>query len=182
MSADPIKALHITRNILQHLTNAKLTPATHPLLAIYRLHQSLLIPSLSSAENPSQSALDEVINIAAKSVAGLSHILRPGHPVRGVALAELGKLLAVDEPEPNSTAATSASTFPPSGPDRLKLAVSTLRQATDELRIGFGAVSDGGETGKEVREILANAEKEVSVWDVRIRGALEDAVMSSRKS
>ncbi|KLO09410.1 SET domain-containing protein [Schizopora paradoxa] len=182
-ASDPTKALHITRNILKTLVNANLTPATHPLLAIYRLHLSLLLPSLGSSGGPTEAALDEAIDIAAKSVAGLCHLLRPGHPVRGIALAELGKLLAVDEPETTTAAVpASSSTFPPNGPDRLKLAVTTLRQAMDELRIGFGAANDGGEVGREVREILANAEKEMSVWDVRIRETLEDTIKSSKKT
>ncbi len=94
--------------------------------------------------------------MAAKSVAGLARLLRPGHPVRGIALAELGKLLVVDEPDPKHVPSES---FPPSGPDRLKLAVTTLRQAMDELRVGFGTASDGGETGSEIGRCLRTRRK-----------------------
>jgi len=55
-------------------------------------------PKNSSKE--AQEALDEAIRAATRVFTGLSQILPEGHPARGVALAELGKLLCVDEPMP----------------------------------------------------------------------------------
>jgi len=101
--------------------------------------------------------LDEAIRSATRSNTGLGQILTEGHPIRGIALAELGKLLSVDEPHlthlvsPQSGITTSAPlssnsssnmllppSYPPSGPQRLKLAYETLKKARSELMIGFG--------------------------------------------
>jgi hypothetical protein len=69
-----------------------------------------------------------------------------------VALAEFGKLLCVDEPlpkdaEPEGSPRSLAhsrselsTSYPPSGPDRLKLAYSTLVRALSELTVGSVAV------------------------------------------
>ncbi|TFK25868.1 SET domain-containing protein [Coprinopsis marcescibilis] len=47
-----------------------------------------------------QDLLDDAIRFATRVTTGLGQVLSYGHPVRGVALAELGKLLSVDEPVP----------------------------------------------------------------------------------
>ena len=108
---------------------------------------------------------------------GLSAVLPPGHPARALALAELGKLLAVDEPAPRpmtATAGASASAFPPSGPARLRLACETLIRARDELLISFGERNDGGEVGREVREMVVRVERELAAWGQGIRNVVED--------
>ncbi|KAJ7041558.1 hypothetical protein C8F04DRAFT_1031308 [Mycena alexandri] len=123
---DPDYALRLTTNLLPILSSAGLTPGAHPLLGLARLHSALLIAGLASQPGSSQSAtpagpstpapppptaadaqasLDAAIRAAAQVVAGLDMVLRYGHPVRGIARAELGRLLAVDEPAPNVPAA-----------------------------------------------------------------------------
>ncbi|KAG6379628.1 hypothetical protein JVT61DRAFT_10144 [Boletus reticuloceps] len=181
-SSDADKAKHLTTNIIPILVSAGLPPSSHPLLALLKLHQSLLLASFS--DQISQNLLDESIRAAAKHVAGLSAILDPGHPVRGVALAELGKLLAVDEPSPSpSSSSRQTASFPPSGPTRLKLAYETLLKGREELLIGFGRENEGGEVGREVRENIVALEKELGVWTTGIRNALEDgAVRRSGKT
>lgn len=173
-SADPAKAIQLTTNLIPILASAGLTPSSHPLLALTRLHQSLLILSLEI--NMTQDLLDETIQTASKAVKGLSDILHVGHPVRGLALAELGKMLAVDEPAPrtDTNPAANAPHFPPSGPPRLKMAYDTLLQARNELLIGFGKSNEGGEVGLEIRNSIASLEKEIGVWSHRIRNVIED--------
>ncbi|KAL6299437.1 hypothetical protein BKA93DRAFT_742312 [Sparassis latifolia] len=167
---DPRRAERLTANMIPILSSAGLTPSCHPLLAIYRLRLELLIASLSSSIT--QEVLDETIRTAAKYSAGLTSVLSPGHPVRGVALAELGKLLAVDEP---SSPATGGETkFPPSGAARLRLAYETLVRARDELVVGFGSQTGGGLVGQEVRETLIRLEKELGVWTQGIRNVIVD--------
>lgn len=123
---DPQKAIQLTTNLIPILISVGLVPAAYPLLALSRLHTSLLITHLPSpqadveeivspaiqanelAQSTSghlspkdvQEALDETIRAATRSCAGLSDILSEGHPVRAVARAELAKLLLVDEPLP----------------------------------------------------------------------------------
>lgn len=167
---DPNRAKHLTTHMIPILASAGLLPSCHPLLALLKLHQSLLLSSFS--EHISQDLLDESIRTAAKHAAGLSAVLDQGHPVRGVALAELGKLLAVDEPSPSSPPQTTS--FPPSGPARLKIAYETLLKARDELVVGFGRENEGGEVGREVRESVVALEKELGVWTTGVRNALED--------
>ncbi|TFK90316.1 SET domain-containing protein [Polyporus arcularius HHB13444] len=168
---DPAKAKQLTSNIIPILTSAGVTPSSHPLLAMTRLHQELLIADLPTAL--SQETLDETVRTAAKYSAGLQSLLPKGHPVRAVALGELGKLLAVDEPSPPS-GSDAAGRFPPSGPARLKLAYESLVKAHEELLIGFGKAGGGGQLGREVREAIVRLEKELGVWTSGIRNALED--------
>lgn len=177
---DMAKAKQLTTNMVPILTSAGLAPSCHPLLAMTRLHQELLVASLGSTFT--QEALDETIRAAAKYSTGLGSILTYGHPVRAVALAELGKLLAVDEPSPPEENAASAAQFPPHGAARLKLAYQTLVQARSELTIGFGKANVGGQLGSEIREILVRLEKELGVWTEGIRNALEDAQLSKAKA
>lgn len=172
MSVEPEKAKRITTNMISILTAAHLTPSCHPLLAITRLHQELLIASLPMSLT--QELLNDTIRTAGKYSAGLSAILPPGHPVRGVALAELGKLLAVDEPSPFADPTGNNEKFPPSGPVRLQLAYETLVHARDELVIGFGERNGGGQIGQEVREVIVRLENEMGVWAHGIKNVLED--------
>ncbi|KIJ63125.1 hypothetical protein HYDPIDRAFT_182437 [Hydnomerulius pinastri MD-312] len=174
--SDYNKAKQLTINVIPILVSAGLTPSCHPFLALLKLHQSLLVSSFSA--RLSQDILDEAIRASAKHSAGLSAILDEGHPVRAVALAELGKLLAVDEPAPSSSSQPSLpqtnNAFPPSGPARVKIAYETLLQARKELVIGFGRDNDGGEVGRSIRDIIVSLEKELGVWTTGIRNALED--------
>lgn len=99
--------------------------------------------------------------MAARCVTGLSDTLPYGHPVRGIALAELGKLLCVDV-DPNYESPASASPYTqvssfenvngdlPRGLDRLQVAAQVLYRAKEELLIGFGRTSGGGEVGSAV--------------------------------
>ncbi|TFY67160.1 hypothetical protein EVG20_g4044 [Dentipellis fragilis] len=119
--------------------------------------------------------LDNVIRASSASLTGISAILCPGHPIRALALAELGKLLAVDEPAPAPPSATMANaTFPPSGAPRLQLARDTLVRAHEELRIAFGEKNEGGEVGREVREMLVRIENELSAWKQGVRNVVAD--------
>jgi len=117
-----------------------------------------------------QQKLDDAIRATLRACTGLSSVLAPGHPLRGLALAELGKLLSVDERVPkylegsNENGGNQKGVYPPSGPARLRLARDTLIQARSELMVGFGATNEGGEVGKEVREWLMRVEKELQVW------------------
>ena len=157
------------------LSSATALPSSHPLLALTRLHQSLLLAAFPS--DLTQDALDGLIRASSASVTGLSAVLPPGHPARALALAELGKLLAADEPAPRPTMATAtgaASAFPPSGPARLRLACETLIRARDELLISFGERNDGGEVGREVREMVVRVERELAAWGQGIRNVIED--------
>lgn len=156
--------------MLPILTSVGLTPSCHPLLALTRLHEELLIASFTP--DLGQDLLDRTIQAAASYSTGVTNILSYGHPVRGAALAELGKLLAVDEVTPKPPSATSR--YPPSGPNRLRLAYKTLTKAHEELTIGFGRVNQGGFMGNEVREVLVRLEKELGVWTQGIRDALQD--------
>ncbi|KZT08862.1 uncharacterized protein LAESUDRAFT_757043 [Laetiporus sulphureus 93-53] len=72
---NPVKAKRITTNTLLILISACLTPSCHTLLALTRLHKELLI----------------AITVT------LTAVLPHGHPVRGVMLAELGKVPVIDE-------------------------------------------------------------------------------------
>jgi SET and MYND domain-containing protein len=114
----------------------------------------------------------------------MSAILDEGHPVRCIALVELGKLLAVDEPASSASSTTSASSspfpFPPTGPQRLTLALETLKSALKELMVGFGQSNQGGDVGLGVREQLVKLEKEMSVWRDGIRNARQDAMSALR--
>jgi hypothetical protein len=127
-----------------------------------------------------QELLDETIRNAVKHYMGLSAILCDGHPVRAVALAELGKLLAVDEPHPVTSPSTNIA-FLPSGPPRLKAAYETLVRARHELMIGFGRNNEGGELGRNIRETVVSLEKELGVWTQGIHNTLQDLLNFSRK-
>lgn len=167
---DPAKSLHLTSNMIPILNSAGLTPSCHPLLALNRLHQELLIELFTP--QLSQDLLDSAIQAAARYCTGLSNVLDHGHPVRVVAFVELGKLLAVDEIA--SSEPTSVGRYPPSGPQRLRLAYETLVKALEEMHVGFGKSNEGGRMGKDIREILVRLEKELGVWTEGIRLAIKD--------
>jgi hypothetical protein len=172
LKTDPVEAKRLTSHMVPILTAAGLTPSSHPLLAMIRLHQALLISSFS--EGVTHDELDEIIRTAAKSVAGLSNVLCFGHPVRGVALAELSKILAVDEPPPPSDASNAhQALFPPSGPARVKLAHETMVMARNELLVGFGITNNGGQVGSEVREVLVSLETELGIWNQGVRNVVK---------
>src|ERR1700722_7985598 len=167
--ADRARATRLIAEAVPALFSAGLMPSSYPLLGLMPLRHSILISSL--AENVTQKLLDEAIQALTMSLAGLSEVLCCGHPVRGVALAELGKLLAVDEPSP----VIGPQIGPvPSGPSRLKMGYETLLKARKELLIGFGVANEGGQVGWEVREMLASLEKELGVWNQGTRNVLED--------
>jgi SET and MYND domain-containing protein len=166
------KALQLTTNVIPILTSVKALPSSHPLLALTRLHQSLLLAAFPP--NLTQDALDGLIRASSASGTGLSAVLPLGHPARALALAELGKLLAVDEPAPRAAAAPGASAFPPSGAARLRIACETLIRARDELLISFGERNGGGEVGREVREMVVRVERELAAWGQGIRNVIED--------
>lgn len=170
------------------LFSASALPTTsHPYLALSRLHLSLLIASLGS--NPEN--LDEAIRTSARCVGAMMELLVEGHPARGVGLAELGKLLVVDEPatpenkalsdspssgKPSGSGQSgdgSAAIFPPKGEARLRLAHETLLRAMKELELGFGA--GGGEVGAEVQKVAREVDKEVNIWTRGIRNARAQA-------
>ncbi|ESK87070.1 n-lysine methyltransferase smyd2-like [Moniliophthora roreri MCA 2997] len=194
---EPEKAKRLTSNLIPLLTPAGLAHSSHPLLAMMRLHQALLIDELptlmQSIQSPSgasaeetlvspeaktnaqevQAHLDDAIRIATKVVTGLTALLNPAHPVLGVALAELGRLLAVDEVVvPEGDGSKNPTAYPPSGPSRLKLAYDTLLRARAVLRVGFGTRNDGGNVGKAVREDIVRLEKEIEVWKTGVRNVL----------
>lgn len=163
---DPEHAFRLTTNMLQLIG---MPYSSHPLLGLLRLHSSLLISSL--AASPSNKTLDEAIEANFRVQRGMQDVFVEGHPVRGVALAELGKLLAMDPPEA-PTSSQESGQIPLHGPQRLKLAMSTLVQARKELRIGFG---DGAEIVRMVEEMLTSLEKEMQVWQTGLRNVRETA-------
>jgi hypothetical protein len=136
-----------------------------------------------------QDHLDSTIRTARNSVEGLKIILPYGHPVLAVAITELGKLLAVDEPEPRDYRAPGANTsaspsqpapYPPSGPQRLQLAFNTLLEAKQSTLIGFGIGNEGGEVGKDVRESLVRLEREIGTWKEGVEMAVQEHSMLKR--
>lgn len=194
----------------------RVLPSSHPLLALSRLHTTLLITNYRSPfdsgsiglDSPqvqifsgirtslaeAQERLDEAIRSAMRTCNALNQVLTYGHPIRGLATAELGKLLSVDEPSPehlveNALSPTSSSALPatslppyhkkvtascpPSGPQRLRLAYETLVCARGELMIGFGGgKNEGGKVGNEVRKLLIDVERELAVWKDGIQNTI----------
>ncbi|KAK1236420.1 hypothetical protein PQX77_000330 [Marasmius sp. AFHP31] len=204
-ATEPARAKKLTSNLIPLLTSAGLSHSTYPLLALTRLNQALLIDELSGVvpttiTNPRveedeevlvspdaqlsakerQEHLDECIRNGSRVVTGLSALLVTGHPVIGIALAELGKLLAVDEvhaadhSETGGSNATNSNLFPPSGPARVKQAYEMLMRARASLQIGFGTRNEGGKVGRQVRESLVRLEKEIEVWTSGVKNVLAD--------
>jgi len=154
--ADPIHARTLTLNLI-NLLKPRMALASHPLLALLRLHQSLLIDALVADPN----SLDAAIRMNAEVVAALTDLLPYGHPIRAVSIAELGRLLCVDEPATNN--GEQMDDFPPRGIHRLKLAKDTLERAVAELSIGFG--ESGGEVSRRVQEDLGNIRNEIELFN-----------------
>ncbi|QRV81957.1 SET and MYND domain protein [Ceratobasidium sp. AG-Ba] len=173
---DPERAFKLTSNLIPLLSKFFHVGA-HPLLSLSRLHLALLISQLQ--ENP--QILDETIRAAARVAAGVSAIYPPGHPTRGVAYAELGKLLAADEyvpPGEKPVEATASELDPkanvvwvagddghvPRGVERLRMAHHSLLTARKELLIGFGTINEGGVVGRMVSDLAKQLEREVTIW------------------
>jgi len=221
---DPPKAIQLTTRLISILMSIRVLPSSHPLLALSRLQTTLLITNyrspfdsgtieldspqiqMSSGTKTSlaeaQGRLDEAIRSAMRTCNALNQVLTYGHPIRGLAAAELGKLLSVDEPSPghlvesalsptssssSSSSSSSAlpttslppyhkkatSSCPPSGPQRLRLAYETLVCARGELMVGFGGgKNEGGKVGNEVRKLLIDVERELAVWKDGIRNTI----------
>lgn len=202
-TTDPMKALKYTTSCLALLQPYPLHLSSHPLLALTRLHLSLSLSSLASSmkeaaasledQRTRDSLVDDASRTAARCVAGVSGVpgMTEGHPVRGIALAELGKLLCVDvdpSPSPSPPSRSSARLLDnnesdqddtnadadaalPRGVERLQLAAQVLKRARDELAIGFGKEGGGGDVGRLVDTMLRDLEREVSVWDKATRSA-----------
>ncbi len=81
--------------------------------------------------------------------------------MRGIVLAELGKLLNLERDDDASPSAPdSAAAFLPRGVSgRLHLARETLVKALSELRAGFGM--DGGMVGREVMVLVDGLTREM---------------------
>ncbi|KAK2465023.1 hypothetical protein APHAL10511_003099 [Amanita phalloides] len=117
-----------------------------------------------------QQKLDDAIRAALRTSTGVASVLVPGHPLRGLALAELGKLLCVDEPVPLYLGTNKQrGVYPPSGPGRLRLGKECLIHSRSELMVGFGGANEGGELGRQVREWLVGVEKELEAWTVGLQ-------------
>jgi hypothetical protein len=177
--ADHSYALKLTSNLIPLLTSAGLSNASHPLLALLRLQHLLLSISLSRLSTQSgsneelQKVLDDAIRTAVKVSSGLCEVLPEGHPIRGLHLAETGKLLAVDE-FASVPGSNSQGSFPPTGAARLNLAFRNLVEARKELLIGFGQENGGGEVGEEVRKLVISVETEIGIWKDGVRTAWEE--------
>lgn len=150
---------------------------SRPLSDVAQIYLGLLIDKLES----DPSLLDETIRAGARVVASVSATLPPGHPVRGVAMAKLGKLMAMEEyiPDGKEPSEPTPSQLDPNanlvwqagdddevigGFDRLRMAHNTLEQARKELRVGFGGVNDGGVVGKEVIMLEKRIKLELDAW------------------
>jgi hypothetical protein len=166
---DPSQAFRLATNLVT-LLSPHFPPSSHPLLSLMRLRQSLLISEMES----DNGMVDEAIRVSAQIVAALVELLPTGHPVRGVAIAELGKLLCVDEPPLKPEA---NETFPPRGYQRLVLARDTLLRAKNELDIGFGM--GGGMLGDGVRNLLENTDRELAVYRKGVKGAQASLTQAS---
>lgn len=117
------------------------------------------------------SAVDEACRIGARCVTGVSGTLQHGHPIRGIALAELGKLLCVDVD--SSTLQNQSSELGdnndsevqlPRGAARLRLAAQVLIRAREELIVGFGRAYGGGQVGNAVDIMIHDLERESHMW------------------
>ncbi|KAF8331774.1 uncharacterized protein EI90DRAFT_2919583 [Cantharellus anzutake] len=168
--SDPPKAIRYTASSQAALAPYPLHKSSHPLLELSRLHVALLIHELASLPEPKSlkeqasrdTKVDETCRAAACVVSGVcdDRVFALGHPVRGVALAELGKLLCVDV-SPDMPPSSSWSRIP-RGIDRIHLAVQVLTRARKELEIGCG--KEGGDVGNAIWKMLVDLGREVGAW------------------
>ena len=195
-----IGAIAILKRVIPLLTHANFAPSSHPLLALQRLYQAHLVSTLNlpssdmqytavaghsftQEQKDAQARLDGAIRASYAVVLGLKDVLRTGHPVRALAVAELGKLLAADEPAPTFGGESDSSLnngLVVSGAGRLRLALETLRQAHAELLIAFGISTGGGEVGKDIREMVVMLEKEMGIWTSGIGNVVRDAIEAKK--
>lgn len=110
------------------------------------------------------AVVDEACLLGARYVAGVSGILPHGHPIRGIALAEFGKLLCMDVGPTGESGGNDAESTLPRGAPRLQLAAQVLVRAREELVIGFGQACGGGQVGEEVERMLRELEREMNIW------------------
>lgn len=113
--------------------------------------------------------LADSLALATVVTGAISHpaLYPAGHPARGVALAEFGKLLLVPIPDDKpSRTLLPDELFPHGRPaisdapvGRLVMAREVLVKALDELRVGFGG--DGGLVGFELRGLVEGVGREV---------------------
>lgn len=96
-----------------------------------------------------------------------SMLYPPGHPLRAVLLATLGKLL-LHESTPCAPLLPRVSALPADRGVQLALAKQALVQALDEAKIGFGRAVDGGDVAREVRDALQTLEEEQAVLARRL--------------
>lgn len=139
--------------------------------------------SFTQEQKDAQARLDGAIRASYAVVLGLKDVLRTGHPVRALAVAELGKLLAADEPAPTFGGESDSSLnngLVVSGAGRLRLALETLRQAHAELLIAFGTSTGGGDVGKDIREMVVMLEKEMGIWTSGIGNVVRDAIEAKK--
>ncbi|CAK5272448.1 unnamed protein product [Mycena citricolor] len=164
--AEPSKARQLASKMTPILRSAGLHPGSYPLLALSRMELAFAIEDLPSSSN---TLLDAAIHTSTMIVSGLTSFLTPGHPVRGLALAELARLCAADEssPDPTPTPNQNQNRYPYSGPARLRLALDTMQRALSELAVGFGM--EGGVIGRLIREEAVRVERELSVWKEGVR-------------
>lgn len=148
-----------------HALLAVLPITSHPLPALLRLEATSL-----SSPTPSSEAIPDLfaaIRASSLSFKALELLLPYGHPVRGIALAELGKLLNLerDDTQDASSAPTAPDSAAPFLPrelaGRLHLARETLVKALSELRVGFGAEGGGGMVGRELVVLVEGVTREM---------------------
>ncbi|KAI3625019.1 hypothetical protein CBS9595_000380 [Malassezia furfur] len=96
-----------------------------------------------------------------------SMLYPPGHPLRAVLLATLGKLL-LHESVPCAPLLPRVSALPADRGVQLALAKQALVQALDEAKIGFGRAVDGGDVAAEARDALQTLEEEQAVLARRL--------------
>ncbi|KAF8890645.1 hypothetical protein BD779DRAFT_1643693 [Infundibulicybe gibba] len=185
-TSDPQKALKLTTHLTPFLLSAGLTPASHPLLALSRLHQSFLIDSLSllvttksipkegNGAKEAQDILDEAIRTAVRNVAGLEGILPMGHPIRELHVRKPGVSWPwMSSQNINPKRGTECS-IPAQRVSEATTGVGCSHKARDELLVGFGKVNEGGNAGREVRDQIAKLERELKYWNMGARAALAD--------
>ncbi|KAH8833081.1 hypothetical protein DL96DRAFT_1694908 [Flagelloscypha sp. PMI_526] len=150
------------------LDAAGFSPAAHPLLALTRLHQSILINTFQMLKLHRIFWMRLFVLRLGMSQ-GSVRFLWKDILFELLLLHEQGKILSMDEPR-----------VVPSGPARLKLAYDVLVRARKELLVGFGKANEGGEVGREMRKLVVSLEKEIGVWKYGVRNVLQDDRESSK--